>query len=230
MEFRSSSKRIALCVILAASVLFGVVVWGVFSARLRGRDALAVERETHEIVLLPDGATPESLTADQKLAIEMRGYLDSGDVSRALRQARVLMDSRDAGVRSEVVAVLGWIGKRCLPELAELINDSDDSVAEAALTAWENANEEEFVESVKAANICKAIVRTDNSERINAMLMQMTGVEESVALMALDGFIASNRNTVAALCAKDMFEHISGEIWESSDRTVALIKDLKQRN
>lgn len=170
-----------------------------------------------------------SLSEDQKKAIEMRGKLDSGDVAEALKIARVLMDSRESSVRGEVVTVFGWIGKRCISELTEMLVDKDPEIASEALTAWEMANEEEHIGAIRAENICTAISNLEDAATIDTILMQMTSLDEVVAVRALGIFITSSKNPIAISCAKEMFAHITGEIWESPNRANEIIQNLSRK-
>lgn len=145
----------------------------------------------------------------------MRGYLDDNDYDRAIVIARDLMDSKDVSVRGDVVLVFGWIGKRALPELTEMLRDPESEIAQDALVAWENACEDYPSEEIRADLVAKSVVNLEDAAIIDAMLMHLVSLDEQVSLGALQKIIVACAGRVPSSRAKEMYEHISGTVYSN---------------
>lgn len=165
------------------------------------------------------------LTADQRQLAEARSALDSEDYARALKLARGLLDTKEPEVLSDLVGIFGWIGRRALPELEELMANDDAGIRTAALQAWELAIEDISSESVRTMVLTNAVSKLNDPAVIDGALMHILNIRTDYALPALEG-LATNRSLGAvSTCARAAFEHIAGEPYSSPERTRRLIKD-----
>jgi len=170
--------------------------------------------------------TSMPLTGDQRKVAEMNAAIDNGETHVALRMARELMDSKDAAVRMAVTDALGFIGKRALPDIEAMLGDPDGEVAQSALNAWELGLTELNSDRVRAAVVERAVKSVANRAMLDAILIQLTGIDEKLALTTLQRIIQANSGKAASVCAKSMFEHIAGEPWDSPERLLELLKEL----
>ena len=167
------------------------------------------------------------LTADQKEAVRMRSLLDDGERLLAYQSCRKLLRSSDKAVRIEVASALPWIGRRAIPELTALLEDSENDVALLAQQGWDAVYDEIQDEAAKMSALTNAVARLNDPSVINALLLKSAVVEPTLALPALEGLIQSCRGRVVSGCAKGMFEHLAGEPWASPERTRKLIQSLQ---
>lgn len=169
---------------------------------------------------------PAKVKSPEEEAIESaRDFLDSGENANAMRIARSLLKSSNAEVQSQLVDIFGWIGKKALPELEELIASRNPNVSTSALSAWEMAVEEINGEFSKNAAITNAAVKYSDAAIIDSILMHINIIDEASALMVLEGLVVNSKGTPAAARAKHMFEHIAGEPYSSPERTLLLIRE-----
>lgn len=179
---------------------------------------------------LPASAVPteQPMSAEMKEAVRMRAALDGGDVGEALAGARRLMRSEERDIRSEALTVLTWLGKRAMPELAEMMRDADGDLAQEALSGWEQGFDELKYDFERSRHLLAAVSNLTDRAMLDAVMMKITGLEETSALPLLQEVILSCRGLPASICAKEMFEHLSGEPWSSTNRTSTLIQKSKE--
>ena len=174
------------------------------------------------------GASVPNLTLEEKEAAEMRDLLDDGQTLAALRHARNLIDSEEKSIRSLVLDTLAWIGRRALPEITEMINDSVPEIAEQALSAWEQAFAEVGGQNQKAAIIIETLPRLNKPHPVSAILQCASEFDEDVALQMLAQIIDSNSTNFVGECAREMYTHISGgEVYESREVTKRFCEQAK---
>lgn len=175
----------------------------------------------------PDAESKQSLKlSEERLQLEKaREYLDSGENALSMRIARGLLDSKDPEVLSGLVDIFGWIGRRAMPELEELIARDVPNVSIRALDAWEMAIDEISSEYWRTVAITNAATKISDSSVIDAILMHTFNIRVDYVLPALEGMIIGQRGKVAGECAKVMFSHVAGESYSSPERTKLLIKN-----
>lgn len=176
-------------------------------------------------------ASEEVLSEDMKKAVKMRDALDDDNILEALKLARDLMGSKETAVRSEVVDVLSWIGRRALPELAEMAGDSDNGIRETAMTGLEQGLSEISGDNSKALAIEQVLPLLKRADQQEAVLMALNEIDEFVALRLLVKVISANKGTALEECARQSYTHVSGgEIFESAEVTEQFIKREKESN
>ena len=164
------------------------------------------------------------LTPDQISLKKAKAALDDGDVFESMKIARGLIDSADASVRSSIIDIFSWVGRKALPELAELVHDRDPGVAQDAFRVWELALQEIPHDFVKVTAITNLVASIDNPVVIDAALMHIINIDSCYALPALEGLITGYKGKTCGQCAKRSFEHIAGEPWASPERTRMILQ------
>jgi len=190
--------------------------------------------ETSEVEKAPDiqaasddssDVKPPLLSAEEQEAELLDELISCDKTTDALRHARNLMDSTNVNIRVRVVEALGWIGRRAIPEISEMMNDKSPAVAEQALTAWEQAFAEIDKESRQASVAVETAAMLKNPDQITSVLLHMADIEQSISLPALADFIENGRGNVASECARDVYKHITGgEVYESPESTRAFLR------
>ena len=181
-----------------------------------------------EHIFLPEGCPAPievELTPDQKTLKKAEEALDNGDIFETMKLSRGLIDSKDASVRASLVDIFRWVGKKAIPELAELVHDKNAEVASEAFSAWEFVLQEISHDLVKATAITNLVANLDDSVVIESALMHITNLELCYSLPALEGLVTDYRGKTCGQCAKRMFEHIAGEPWASPERTSMILKE-----
>ena len=174
-----------------------------------------------------ESSSEEELSPEQRQARQMRAALDSGDIGTAVRLARSLMYSEDRDIRLEVVQTFAWCGRKTIPELIRLISDKDPGVSDAAYDGWKTAMTEVSSERVRAIMIENAVSNIDDVSKINDILMELTSLSEHLSLTTLEHIILKCRGRAASVCAKELFEHQSGEPWASPERTKLILNSMR---
>ena len=162
-------------------------------------------------------------TEEQKLLQQAREFLDMEEYALAMRTARGLLGSKDGEVLSGLVDIFGWIGRKAMPELEELIDRPQ--VSAQALDAWERAVEEISGETAKIFAVTNAASKFSDATVIDSILMHILDVDSDKSLRALEGLVLGQKGKAVSARAKAMFEHVAGEPYSSPERTMRLLKD-----
>jgi len=149
------------------------------------------------------------LTPDQKLVEKMNALLDDKNEKAVIELARQIMKSNDAEVRSAVVAALGWIGVKALPELSQMLGDKDETVSRAALEQWQNAVDEVQDEDMRAKMLVAGMLALTDPEELESTVMDFNELPEAVAIPCLIQLIES-QNAAAAEVAREQYLFLTG--------------------
>ena len=237
MARNSSAKLVAgFCAGLVIGAAAGIVVFPLWHCRTIKSDNRGdseriegLEGPTGESEAVNEGesSAQEELSPEQRQAREMRAALDFGDIDSAVRIARTLMYSENRDVRLEVVQTFAWCGRKTIPELIRLISDKDPEVSNAAYDGWKTAMTEVSSESVRAIMIETAVSKIDDVGKINDILLELTSLPEHLSLTTLEHIILKCKGRAASVCAKELFEHQSGEPWASPERTKWILNSMR---
>lgn len=175
------------------------------------------------------GATNETVrTADQKMMAEMHDLLDVENENGALQAARKLMTSEDVGVRGDVVEVLGWIGVKALPELSQLIADSDPDVAGAAIEQWKRAVNGVADKSVKAALLIEGMLVIKKQEDLESCAVEFSDLPDDLTVRSMVKLIQSG-NSILSEVARSHYEFVTGEAYVSPQLAEKWIKQNQEQ-
>lgn len=162
-------------------------------------------------------------TEERKRLQQAREFLDKEEYALAMRTARGLLGSKDEEVLSGLVDIFGWIGRKAMPELEELIDKPQ--VSTQALDAWERAVEEIGGENAKIFAVTNAASKFSDATVIDTILMHIIDIDSDKSLRALEGLVLGQTGKAVSERAKSMFEHVSGEPYSSPERTMRLMKE-----
>lgn len=168
-------------------------------------------------------------SADWRLSEQMRERLDEGRNAEALVLARRLMHSKEKNVRRRTADALGWIGRKAMPELVEMLGDEDPDVVSDALAGWQLSYVEQKSDEDRIAGITNAVARLNDQVKAECVLLHFTEVDEQLALKAMDAFIVAHRGKPSSTMMKSTFAHFAGEPWISSERTAQLVARLSEK-
>ena len=109
-------------------------------ARQTNRKAPSAEEKTGSKKRLTRKGMFEHLSGeDRKLADNIQDALDGEDFRTIIELANKAQKSSNPEVRQHAVEALGWFGERALPELTVWMSDSDEDVAQTAMSQWSGA-------------------------------------------------------------------------------------------
>ena len=174
-----------------------------------GRAAQPLERRsplvstlasTNEIVIPEDRAEADT----------MQARLDDDDHAAALALAQKLMRSKDAEVRSRVIATLGWIGIRALPELSAMLADERDDLAAEAFQQWKDAADEVSDDAMKGDLIVAGMENMTRQDNLEDCVMEFNSLPDDIAVRGLVAVIQS-LNPVASEVARDHYSFVTSE-------------------
>ena len=143
------------------------------------------------------------------LSEQLFNLIRSDELNDALALARSNMDSEDPKVRKVVADAFAWIGRRALPELAEMVEDSVPAVADTAADGWVAALDDIHNERVRGEELAKTLPKFKSRDHIEQALMQFASFNEDFAQETLAKIISQNEGTVLAECAREMYKHVS---------------------
>lgn len=198
-------------IVIAATVLLAAWVCSCSREVSKASALQEADPQTNATAVVSSALTPEEREAE--LMDELLG-LDK--TLEALRHARNLMDSTNAAIRVKAVEAFAWIGKRALPEITEMLNDQNPSVATEAMTAWEQAFAEIDGRHRMADIISRTVANLKNPDHVNSVLLHLSDIDQKVALPTLSAIIESNKGSFIEESAREVYVHLTGgEIYES---------------
>lgn len=160
------------------------------------------------------GAPPQkqqgSVKSGPPTAETMRAWLDAGQTNEALEQARQLMKSNDAEVRSQSVHVLGRIGLKALPELSDLVTDQDGAVSRAAFLQWKGIVSAIPDEAMKSRIVLAGMSVLDDKAKLNELAAVLSALPKPLSLRSLSSLVQA-ANPYAAEVAREHYALMTGE-------------------
>ena len=155
--------------------------------------------------------------ADRKLVLSVQDALDENNFSAVAKAASGALVSTNTAVREAAVEALGWFGAEALPDLAPLMADGDDNVAEAAIAQWGLALGEIDEPDTRAA-IAEAVMKTlTNRDALQSIVCEITNQDDDFAILESLLAIIESGNAVGAEVAREEYETLTGEEWTDID-------------
>jgi len=157
-----------------------------------------------------ENTAPTGVVANgREMVADMRLGLASGQTNEVCERALQLRQSPDAGVRLEVIRILGGIGWRALPELSDYLYDGDAAVSREAFRLWKGIvaglpNENKKIQ-ILLANLS---VMTDQ-ERIDELVAVLAALPKASAASTLLS-VAQSSNPRAAEAARTAYQSLAG--------------------
>ena len=166
--------------------------------------------------------------ADRKLCEALQEALDADDAEKAISISAKLMASNNPEVRSHAVDALGWFGAEALPELTVLMGDTDESVAQSAINAWESGVSEIDDAAVRlkiSGMAMKAIFSRDALQSIGAQFSSAATELIDAGGDANDAFdkrvevvqsvvdMIDSSNLALSDVGRELYEEITGHEW-----------------
>jgi flagellar basal body-associated protein FliL len=186
-----------------------VVAKGKEAATARAADSRR-KKPDQQLTSITNNAT--AYTPEQKIADAMQERLDEDDAGEALKLARKLLKATDREIRSEVVATLGWIGVKALPELSVMLGDEDEQVSDEALEQWLINIDEIEDHKAKAKMLTLAMGLTQNEDTLHSIVMEFSMIPEDIIVRSLVNVI-QGQNKPAVNVAREEYELITGETY-----------------
>ena len=152
---------------------------------------------------------------DRALIERIESALERENFSEAVACAKLAQASTNESVRQSMVETLGWFGKRALPELTPFIADPSEDIRESAFNEWTMALSEIEAENEKlpiAASVMAILTDEDQLEEISG---EFIGVDEKLAVESLLSIIESGGSKPGIAKAKETYEFVTGEEFES---------------
>lgn len=182
------------------------------SARLKPKPDV---RRTYVVDEDADDDDDDRTPAERALADRIERALEDEDVNRARECAAEAQSCRVAEIRQAMVDALGWFGSRALPELTPFLADADEDVRESAQNEWSMAlsDIENDAERVSAAELAMSVL-TDE-DMLEDVSGEYIGVDEKLAVESLVRVIEANRSSAGVAKAKETYEFVTGDEWQS---------------
>ena len=151
-------KRTIIALLALGSIAVGVVCWKFlrpveptegaiarqkvaevmkgYKTKRAGRNKSNTARSTAERKSPPIDIFADYKGSDRRIAEKLQAYLDDGDFKGVQRVYASIAKAENPDLRKDYISALAWFGAEALPELTELMLDSDEDVASEAMTQW----------------------------------------------------------------------------------------------
>lgn len=144
------------------------------------------------------------------------------DKKAALRIAREMRYSKNRYDRSLALDTFKWGGAVAMPEVTSMLADEDPSIAEEAFDAWMVAFNELEDDVIRCEVIREAATAFDNESHMDAIMLELTKVDRSLAYDTVAKVLQSADSTgVGKECAKEIYEHMTDSRCDSYAEVVA---------
>lgn len=168
------------------------------------------------------------ITEEESKLQEAWDLHDAGEKIKAMTIVHGLMHSTNSLVRMEAVDFFQWTGKRALPEITAMINDSSPDVATSALMAWEIAYGEITGDTRLSQAIENSLRTLKRQEDITALLHHVGDLKTKTALLMLSRIIDDNPANVLGECCRESYSDLTdGEIYTSKEDTIKYLEERK---
>ena len=162
-------------------------------------------------------AKDESLSPRDRACVEaIEAALDDNDYAKLLPSITTASKSASSDVRAQAVEALRWFGKEALAELTMCMADSDDDVRTSACDAWTSALFEVEDPALKGKLVESAMKILTDADQLESMVMEINDLPNSAQMEILTRLIEGG-NKVAAEVAREHYEFVTGEPYESRD-------------
>ena len=164
--------------------------------------------------------TPDELKdlppRDSECVTAMQAALDAEDYRALIPLVTTASKSASSDVRAQAVEALRWFGKKALAELTMFMADSDDDVRTSACDAWTSALFEVEDPALKGKLVVSAMEILTDADQLESMVMEINDLPNSAQMEILTRLIEGG-NKVAAEVAREHYEFVTGEPYESRD-------------
>lgn len=171
-----------------------------------------------------DRQPPEPATQEQQTALKMGGFLDSNQVNEALGLARQLSKSKDADTRVKTVAVLGRIGLKALPELSDLVSDTDGGVRRQACQQWKTIVSGIPDDAKKSRIVLAGMSVLNDQESLNGLAAVLADLPKPLAVRSWVSLVQA-ANPYAAEVARTRYQLMTGEPYSTPQAAEKWIKE-----
>ena len=162
-------------------------------------------------------AKDESLSPRDRACVEaIEAAWDDNDYAKLLPSITTASKSASSDVRAQAVEALRWFGKEALAELTIFMADSDDDVRTSACDAWTSALFEVEDPTLKGKLVVSAMEILTDADQLESMVMEINDLPNSAQMEILTRLIEGG-NKVAAEVAREHYEFVTGEPYESRD-------------
>ena len=184
------------------------------------REKSAAEKPKMIVEENDDEYTPE----ERKIADAIQAALDEDDLKAMQASIEAAANSTNVLLRQAAVDALAWFGEKALPELTMFMADKDDDVRGAACDAWTMAVSTIENTEVRGAAVQAAMSVVYDRDRLDSMVMEINDMSNVQQLQILTQLIEGD-NKIAAEAAKEHYEFVTGEAYESVEAAEKWLKE-----
>lgn len=172
------------------------------------------------IVEVDDELTPE----EQQRADAIQAAMDADDFKALQAEIDAAANSTNAALRQTAVDALAWFGVKALPELTLFMADANDDVRNAACDAWTASISEIQDVNLRGSAVLSAMSVVHDRDQLDAMVMEINDMTNQQQLEILTQLI-EGKNKLAADAAKEHYEFVTGEAYESVEAAEKWLKE-----
>ena len=155
--------------------------------------------------------------ADKQQLEKLQAALDAEDLNGVTSAARQLMRSESVAARQRLASALGWFGAAALPEMIEMMGDSNPEVVDAITTSTLEAIAE-MEDGEEKANLLAALLQTmTDLDAIDDALMLFASMDNEIVIPRLSQLIeGAQGNPARRAVLEDYFFFSTGERYVSA--------------
>ena len=163
--------------------------------------------------------------AEKALAERIEKALDDEDFNLAVACADEAQKCGVTEIRQSMVETLGWFGEKALPELTPFLADADEDVRECAKNEWTMALSSIEDDRTKMRTVELALGVLRDEDALEEISGEFIGADEKLAVESLVNIIGGGGSKEGIAKAKETYEFVTGEEWESAEAAARWIAE-----
>lgn len=163
--------------------------------------------------------------AEKALAERIEKALDDEDFNLAVACADEAQKCGVTEIRQSMVETLGWFGAKALPELTPFLADADEDVRECAKNEWTMALSSIEDDRTKMRTVELALGVLRDEDALEEISGEFIGADEKLAVESLVNIIGGGGSKEGIAKAKETYEFVTGEEWESAEAAARWIAE-----
>jgi hypothetical protein len=162
----------------------------------------------------------------EPLIERMRAAMDDDNSEMAMVDARQLMTAPNPLARRAALDLFRWVGAKALPEISRMLADPKSDIAQAAYESWETVFDEISNHKENITSTVQAILRVNDEDVRNGMLLKITSLPEETAADYLRALLDVPNREVADL-ALEYVSFMAQETMQNKSEAIKWIAGLK---
>lgn len=181
-----------------------------------------------QLDLVDDDDDDKRTPAEKALAERIEKALEDESLQDAISCAQQAQLCGNVDIRRAMVETLGWFGEKALPELTPFLADPDEDVRDSAMNEWSMAVSGIEDEAEKIGVVELAMNVLTDEDALEDISGEYIGIDEKLAVESLVRLIEANGSRQGVAKAKETYEFVTGDEWQSKEAAAKWIAEEYQ--